>query len=153
VRFARASLVAATPLLAYAAAAAALSGRQVELLPTRGAIRPDPLASLVEGVGLALAIAVYVALGRHVALRSGSEGDAIRAGALSGTLVGALGGALSALAVREYVAARLRDYAVPLDELLMAALIAYALGLAAGGSIVGAAAAWAGWRRWRPRPS
>jgi len=151
VRFARASLVAACPLLAYAAAAAALSGRQVEALPTRGAIRPDPLASAIEIIGLALAIATYVLLGRHVARRAGTEADAIRAGALAGTLVGALGGVLSALAVRDYIAARLRDYAVPREELLLVTQIAYALALAAGGAIVGAVAAWGGWRRWRPR--
>jgi H+/gluconate symporter-like permease len=153
VRFARASFVAATPLLAYAAAAAALNGRQVELLPTRGAIRPDPLTSAIEVLGLALAIATYAMLGRHVALHSGSEADAIRAGVLGGTLAGALGGVLSALAVREYIAARLRDYAVPREELLLATQIAYALALAAGGAMVGAVAAWGGWRRWRPRPS
>ncbi len=150
-RFALASLVATSPLLAYAAAAAALSGRQLELLPTRGTIGPDPLASAIEVVGLALAIATYVLLGRHVARRAGAEADAIRAGAFAGTLVGSLGGALSALAVSDYIAARLRDYAVPRAELLLATQAAYVVALAASGGILGAVAAWSGWRRWRPR--
>lgn len=143
----RASVIAAAPLVVYGSLTAALSARQVADLDLRAGPRPDPLATLLESLGLLLALAAFAILGRYLH----EPRAALRAGALAGALTGLGIAAAQSIALSGYLANAIDRYTVP-DVLLPVVLALYITLATATVAVVGAAVAWLA-ARYLPRPA
>lgn len=133
-------MVAATWIIAALA-----SARGLEEASPRGRPVLDPVASSLEIVATVVSLATFLALGRHVAERSG----ATRAGALAGILGGIAAGTAQALGLAGYLGLVLARYNVP-EWFLPGVLIGYAALAAGVMTVLGAAFAWGGARYLAP---
>ena len=144
--------VAVAALVAIGTVESLISVEQLSQLPGRG--RP-PLG--LAGIGLtlasvALSTAVYLLLGFVLTRLGAVEGDATRAGVMTGLLAGLIGGIVRALIVRDYLDDVVERFGLPLDLVSWSLVVFVALSVLASVA-AGAALTWLGFRGWRPRPT
>jgi hypothetical protein len=147
--------LAVAALVAIGAAEALVSAQQLAAQPGRSLPALSAEGTALTLVGFAVSVAIYLALGRTVALAGGTERAALVEGGLTGALAGALGGSIRAVAVSGFLGDQLARVGLG-TEFASLLLGIFVLGAVAVSAVGGAALCWLGLRfsrrRLRPRP-
>lgn len=149
-RFLTETLVVAAVLAAYGIVQALAIASELAGLPPTTEVPRMPLANALGLVGMLLALAAYVFLGRLIAARGGSRGEAAVHGAVAGLIASLIGSVAQALAAREVLVGIGWMYGVA-SELVTAALIALVALMAAASAGIAALVSYLAATVLRPR--
>ena len=133
--------LAVAALVAIGTAEAAISVRQLSELPGRGRPPLAPSGAALTLAALTLSLAVYVVFAHRLARDAISVRRAVASGTLVGALAGAIGGTLRALLVRDYLIETLARYGLA-ATVSDWALAVYVVGAVCVSAMTGAAISW-----------
>ena len=143
-------LAAVLGLVAIGTAEALESVGQLSDLPGRGLPSVSPRGTVLTGAAFVASVAVYAIVGWSTARAGLRERDAVRAGAIVGSLAGLIGGAIRAYLVADYLSYQPARYGFG-NEVLWPSLVVYAVLAIVASAAGGGAITWLSFRLARPR--